>query len=263
MMKGLVALLLFLLPTWLVAPLLRFAGYQIGANVRIGFSLVFVDRRALANGARIGHGNLIRIRRLILYEAANINRSNIFDGPLSVLLASNASLGNRNKVMRAPSPTVVGWGAALVLNEGARITSDHLIDCTRSVYLGAHSILAGSGSQLWTHGYIHALSGPGRYRIDGCIDIGNNVYLGSRCIVNLGVSIAPGCTIGAGAVVSKALKRSAFYVAAALRDLPLVDEPDTRFILKKESSPKLCESVYYKELVFRNGIQLPNNNNNN
>lgn len=240
------ALLLLLLPTRIVAPILRFAGYRISSRARVGFSLVIADRLSLADGACIGQLNLIRIRRLILRDGANINRSNIVNGPLSLVLDHTASIGNRNKILRAPSPTVVAWGARLELNEGARITSDHLIDCTRSVRIGSHSILAGSGSQVWTHAYVHASSGPGRYRIDGAVVIGHNVYLGSRCIVNLGVHIAPASTVGAGAVVSKPISSPGLYVGAGLRALPPVEDPTSRSVLRKEKSASLCEDVFVR-----------------
>jgi acetyltransferase-like isoleucine patch superfamily enzyme len=179
-------------------------------------------------------------------KSSNINRSNIVSGPLSLWLDSCASIGNRNKVVRAPFPSVVCWGACFVLGEGSKITSDHLIDCTRTVRLGSNTIIAGSGSQIWSHGYIHDADGPGRYRIDGKVNIGNNVYLGSRCIINLGVNIAPACIIGAGAVIAKSLPKPGFYVGAGLRILPRPLSPAFRDNLHMETSKCLCEKVYFK-----------------
>jgi hypothetical protein len=40
------------------------------------------------------------------------------------------------------------------------------------VVIGDYSTLAGIGIQVWTHGYVHDTSGPGRYRIDGAVRIG-------------------------------------------------------------------------------------------
>lgn len=240
------SLLLFFLPTLLVAPLLRRAGYRIGLNTRVGFSILIVDRLSLGDHVRIGHLNFIRIRRLILRKSTNIGRSNIINGPLSLLLDKDASIGNRNKIVRATSPNVVDWGANVTLGEGTRVTADHLIDCTRSVRLGAYSILAGSGSQIWTHGYIHATHGPGRYRIDGAVNIGHNVYLGSRCIINLGVGVASASIVGAGAVVSKTLTKPGLYVAQGLRTLPLPPSPQNRESLFQVNSVNLCERVYQK-----------------
>lgn len=246
MRKILVAASLFFLPTWLVAPLLRAAGYRMGAGARVGFSLLIADRLALGKSVRVGHLNFIRVRRLILHEHAHINRSNLVNGPLGLRLRQQASIGNRNRITRGAFPHVVCWGASLTLDPGSRITADHQVDCTRSVRMGQHSILAGSGSQLWTHGYVHHSEGPGRYRIDGAIHVGHNVYLGSRCIVNLGVRIAPGSTIGAGTVVSQSLDVPGLYVGAAIRALSPVARAEERQDLVRESGPTLCEPVYVK-----------------
>ncbi|SUX30562.1 acyltransferase [Chromobacterium vaccinii] len=242
-----VSLLIFLFPVRILKPLLCLLGYRIGRNVSVGFSLIIVDKLVLDDGARIGHGNMIFIRRLILRSAANVNRANLMSGRFSFYLDKDASIGNRNKIIRGPSPTVVDWGATLKLGEGARITADHLLDCTRSIFLGAYTILAGSGSQIWSHGYVHDSDGPGRYRIDGRVSIGNNVYIGSRCIINLGVSISPSSTVGAGAIISKSLLYSGFYVSAPLRFLPGIQTPDRRHALRRMRSNNLCEIVYFKD----------------
>jgi acetyltransferase-like isoleucine patch superfamily enzyme len=246
MARLLTALLLFVLPTPLVAPLLRLAGYRIGSGARVGFSVLLVERLALGAGVRIGHLNLVRARRLLCAEGATIGRSNIVNGPLSLLLREDAALGNRNRITRSASPGVVDWAAALRLGRGSKVTSDHQIDCTRNVSLGEFSILAGSGSQVWTHGYVHATHGPGRYRIDGAVAISHNVYVGSRCIVNLGVAIAPGCIVGAGTVVSKSIEEEALVVGAAVRRLPRPPDPLTRQDLVVERGAMLCEAVYRK-----------------
>jgi acetyltransferase-like isoleucine patch superfamily enzyme len=244
--RTITSLLLLVLPTRLAAPLLRLCGYRIGADVRVGFSLVMADRLSLGDGSRIGHLNFIRVRRLILHPRADINRANIANGPLALHLLESASIGNRNKITRGSSPDVVCWGASLVLRRGARLTADHLVDCTRSVDVGEYSIVAGSGSQLWTHGYVHHAHGPGRYRIDGPIRIGHNVYLGSRCIVNLGVSIAASSTVGAGTVVSRSIDGAGLYVGASMRSLSPIGEPDGRADLVPETGDTLCEPVYFK-----------------
>lgn len=243
----LVAILAFGCPSRIAVFLLRLIGFHIGKNVRIGFSFIWVDRLFLGDGCRIGHLNFIRVRRLLCDELVVVARQNIMNGPISVRFFRSASVGNRNKILRPPSPRVVNWGGQLRLGVGARITSDHSIDCTRSVFVGEYSILAGSGSQLWTHGYVHSQQGPGRYRIDGKIRLGNNVNIGSRCIVTQGVTIVSGCSVGAGTVISKSLAVPGLYVGAAVRCLPLPADPLARMDLRAEVSNSLCESVYLKQ----------------
>ena len=246
MSKLIVALLLFLCPTPLVAPLLRWMGYRIGGGTRVGFSLLMADRISLGSGVRIGHLNLLRLRRVVCKDRSQIGRSNLVNGPLSLQLCEEAAFGNRNWVTRGASPSVVCWGASLRLGTGSKITSDHQVDCTRSVTLGEYGILAGSGSQVWTHGYVHSSQGPDRYRVDGSVTIGRNVYVGSRCIVNPGVVIAPGCIIGAGTVVSKSLPEQGLYVGAAARFLARPADPQERDDLIREPASNLCEAVFLK-----------------
>lgn len=237
----------FLLPSPLARLALSAMGYSVGRDVRIGFSLLLVDRLHLGDGCRIGHFNLINVRRFLCDSRSQIGRGNIMNGPLAVRLMEQASLGNRNKVTRGPSPAVVAWGAQLRLERAARLTSDHLLDCTRSICMGEYSILAGSGSQVWTHGYVHSQRGPGRYRVDGPVGIGSNVYIGSRCIVNLGVDIASGSSIGAGSVISKSLTSPGLYVGMGLRQLPVPGDPLARPDLQEQRSASLCEAVFLKK----------------
>jgi acetyltransferase-like isoleucine patch superfamily enzyme len=128
----------------------------------------------------------------------------------------------------------------------SKITSDHRIDCTATVHIGSFSTIAGTGSELWTHGYVHALQGAGRYRVDGRIRIGNNVYVGSSCIITTGVSLANGVIVGAGATVARSLTEPGMYVSAALRRLDRPGDPDIRADLLADDSPELCERVYIK-----------------
>jgi hypothetical protein len=242
-----VAVATFVLPSPLARLALRAMGFSVGRDVRIGLSLLLVDRLHLGDGCRIGHFNLINVRRLLCDSRSQIGRGNIMNGPLAVRLMEQASLGNRNKVLRGPSPAVVAWGSQLRLERASRLTSDHLLDCTRSIRIGEYSILAGSGSQVWTHGYVHSQQGPGRYRVDGPVNIGSNVYIGSRCIINLSVDIASGCSIGAGSVISKSLTSPGLYVGMGLRQLPIPGNPLARADLQQQLSPTLCEAVFLKK----------------
>lgn len=244
--KILILTLIFILPSALISVVLKFLGFHIGKNLRIGFSLIYADKIYFGDNVKIGHLNLILIRRLICLDYTSINRLNIFYGPITASFKKNASVGNRNKFIRGQSPEVVDWAGVIKLEQGARITSDHVLDCTRNIKLGEYSILAGSHSQLWTHGYIHDYSGPGRYRVDGSIEIGPNVYLGSRIIITMGIKIAQGCIIGAGSTVSKSINTPALYVGAALRQLPRPINPVKNTNISRELSKSLCEPVYKK-----------------
>ena len=234
------------LPSRLAVVALRCLGHCIASDARIGLSLLLVERLVLRPGARVGHGNLVRVRRLVLDHGAQIGRGNLLNGPMSILLKSQAEIGNRNKVLRGPMPTVTYGPATFKLGKNSKITADHRIDCTQSVVLGCDSILAGSGSQLWTHGYVHEPQGGSRYRVDGAIVIGNSVYIGSASIVTTGVRIADDVIVGAGTTVARSLDEPGMYVSAAMRRVDRPIDPATRSDLARIVAPSLCEPVYVK-----------------
>ena len=126
-----------------------------------------------------------------------------------------------------------------------KITANHFIDLTRSIKIGDYSIVAGVRSQFWTHGYLHDKTGPGRFRIDGEIIIGNNVYIGSNVVINAGVNIANAITIGSNSTVSKSLKQAGMYVNQGLRFIEK-DYNKVKTKLSKIKYENLIEDVYEK-----------------
>ena len=237
-----------LLPSALARLALGLLGHRMARGARIGFSLVLAQRLQMASGSHIGHFNLINVRRLVLGAESSIGRANLLNGRISVLLAQRAALGNRNRVLRAPVPEVAHGPASLRIGHWSKITSDHKIDCTCSVRIGRYATVAGSGSQLWTHGYVHAQQGPARYRVDGPVHIGNNVYIGSACIVTTGVRIADGIIVGAGTTVARSLTAPGMYVSAGIRQVDRPAAPGSRADLQRIDDPRLCEAVYRKRV---------------
>lgn len=229
------------LSRWMLKPL----GYEIGRDVRIGFSLILCDRVTLQKGSRIGHFNFIRTPKLALGAAAKIGQMNLMRGPVRIELGKGAAIGNRNVITRAPVNVTYG-NATLHLGALSKITAAHSIDCTASVTIGDYSILAGKGSQIWTHGYVHDETGPGRYRVDGPVVLGNNVYVGARALITGGVTVADGVIIGAGVPVARSLEKAGLYVSGPLRMLPRPVSPDERPDMVRVSAPNLVETVYEK-----------------
>ena len=248
MRRFLVALLALVLPSQILAPLMCVLGHRMSRRASIGFSLVFADVVAMERAARIGHFNIIRCRRLVLRDSAYIGVMNYINGPVSIWLNCRAGIGNRNVVTRAPKP--VSYGPAhLRLGELAKITASHSLDCMRDISLGDFSILAGKGSQLWTHGYVHAESGPARYRIDGSICIDHNVYIGSACVISAGVKIATGVIVGAHCAVSKDLEQPGLYVSQSLRHIGIDSEEKSRDLVPV-ANESVCEKVFIKRRTY-------------
>jgi acetyltransferase-like isoleucine patch superfamily enzyme len=245
MRTGVSALLALLLPMPFARPLLNMLGHRVAHGASVGMSWIYCDFLGLDKEARIGHFNLVAVRRLILRERACLGRANMLKGPFNVLLKRGAAIGNRNRVMRAGTGVTYG-PAQLWLGEMAKLTADHRIDCTQSVRMGAFSTLAGVGSQIWTHGYVHAMSGAGRYRIDGRVEIERNVYIGSACLLSMGVRLASGVIVGGGTSVSRSLLEPGLYVSGPVRELPRPEAPESRADLRRVADPTLCEAVFLK-----------------
>lgn len=239
------SLLLMLFPTALVRPVAQAMGHSIAPRARIGFSWLHCNQLVMASGARIGHFNLVLVSRMIIRSDGLVGHMNVCRGPISLRLGEGAKLGNRNTVARARKGVTFG-PAQLCLAKGAVITAGHSLDCTQTIRFGAYSILAGKGSQIWTHGYVHEDVGSGRYRVDGQVIIGDNVYLGSSVIVTGGVSICDAASVGVGACVTKHLTEPGFYVSGQLRMLPKPANPEGRSDMERVTAPELIETVYRK-----------------
>lgn len=216
MKRIVLALSTFLLPSFILRSILRLLGNKIGKKVKIGFSFVTASKLDLADNSKIGHFNLLLNDSLILKESAYIGYLNILKGPFSLLLSKQAAIGNKNYITRARKGITYGL-STLHLGELTKITVGHHLDLTRSITFGDFSILAGIRSQMWTHGFYHAEQGKERIRIDGEIHIGKNVYIGSGCIFNPGVTVGDAVHVGGGSTVSKDLLKKGMYVGQALR----------------------------------------------
>lgn len=247
-MKFITAILCFLFPVRLSFWLLNLLGHEVHSKSRIGFSLLMVNGKImLRDGARVGHFNMIKVSKLRLEKEGYIGKYNKITGPLEVFLEETAAIGNSNRIYRAPIGVTYGT-AILKLGVLTKITGNHRIDCTRSITMGKYSILAGHNSQLWTHSYTHDKEGPGRYRVDGEIVIGDNVYIGSMSVITGGVKIADKVAVGANSSVSKSLLEAGTYVSQPLRFIPYDPSVDAREKYHKIEGFSVCEDVYEKKI---------------
>lgn len=225
--------------------LLNLIGHSISYKSKIGMSFLFVKRLSLEEGSKIGSFNYIKTNKLELKKNSFIGRFNRIKGPFNIIMDIQSGISKSNKIRRAYHPVTYG-DSYLSLGVNAIIVSNHFLDLTRSITIGDHSIIAGIESQLWTHGYYHADKGSDRIRIDGNIILGNNVYVGSSCIFNPGISVGNAIHIGAGSVISKDLMKSGMYVSQALRHIDN-DIEKIKGKLKKVDELNLVEPVYVKD----------------
>lgn len=214
---------------------------------KIGISFLWIDRLLVLNKSSwIGNYNFININGLSIDEEGYIGNYNKLTGPFDVILSKTAGIGNHNKGYRAPVGSTYGE-AQLKLGVLSKITSRHSIDCTRSIIIGNFSTIAGHDSQLWTHAYYHDRTGPGRFRLDGSIEIGSNVNIGSKSVLNGGIKIADGVVVGSNSSISKSLLRPGAYVNQPLRFIELAEDQRKRF--KRVEGFELCEEVFEKQEI--------------
>lgn len=241
MRKIIVAISLFFLPSKFAFTWVRLIGgkkhYSFGKHSRIGFSFVLASEIHMKEGSAILSGNIISVESVTMGKNARIKRLNLIKGRFTLQLSQSALINKNNRINSATQNIRI---TELYLGENTIIGVSHLIDMTASVYIDDQAILAGCGSQLWTHGFYHSKQGPARWRVDGGIQIGKNVYVGSRCLICSGVSICDAVTIGAGAVISKSISQSGLYVNQALRYIAF--DPDQAI----DQLHKVSDGIYEK-----------------
>jgi len=246
-MKKILTTFFTILPSKLPHLFLKMLGHKINWKAKIGFSLLFVDKLELNEYSCIGHLNFINITDLKMANGSIIKNLNYFKGPINVCLGEKSIIGRLNKFTRALSSVTYGK-SVLKLGAGTGITYRNFLDLTCSITFGSHSQVAGMGSQFWTHGYVHAKEGVDRIRVDGDIVIGNNVYIGTSCLFNPGVSVANAINIGGNSSVSKDLKTSGMYVNQPLRCIEM-DIETIKARLQKIKTPGLLDTVYSKNKI--------------
>jgi len=194
--RRIVACLLMPLPSFLMVPLLRLLlGYDIGPDVKIGFSVLSARRARIGRGVRIGHFNFIsHMQSLDVGDKAVIGHFNIVLGGREVRLGEGAYIGRFNEINSILDPVARGTpDPCLTLGRGAVVTAWHKIDYTDRVTLGDSVVLAGRLSNLWTHNRQDVLP----------VSIGENCYVGSGIQMVPGSAIGAHCVVGLGAVVTR------------------------------------------------------------
>lgn len=198
----------------------------------------------MESGSKTGVFNFFKINTLILGKDAFIKELNYFKGPFNVVIGDQSGIGRQNKFRRSNFPVSYSR-AELTLGTHSFLTSNNFFDLTKSIFFGDNTQLGGIDSQFWTHGYMHADTGKERIRIDGEIIIKNNVYIGSRCLFNPGVTVSNAINIGGNSVISKDLEQPGMYVNQQLRYIK-VNINDVKNKLKKVEEKALKEEIYTK-----------------
>jgi acetyltransferase-like isoleucine patch superfamily enzyme len=211
----------------------------IGKNCKVGFSWIRCREFHISENTKIGHLNFINVEKFKIV-GGRIKHLNIIKGYMSVSISSNAWIHSMNRIITPYKNELSDKLPCFKMKEGSAVISNHLFDVTSDITIGAHSLIAGAGSQFWTHAFY--MGRERNVRVDGDIVIGNNNYIGARSVICSGVTTGDYITIGANSTITKSLKESGLYVSQQLRFIPL----DVEGAISKYDSP-LANSVYKKK----------------
>ncbi|MDM3849273.1 MAG: DapH/DapD/GlmU-related protein [Aphanizomenon gracile PMC627.10] len=155
-------------------------GWEIGKQVKIGFSYIDCDQVFMGDNIRIRHFNIIR-------------------GLKHFQVGSNSYIANFNEFFGNNSSDEK-WKNDLTLGEGVLIMSHHFIDVAGNVTIGNHTTIAGRNTHIWSHSLTYPHDIPALVPMD--VSIGKEAYIGARSTL-IGCSIPDRAVIGAGSVVNK------------------------------------------------------------
>lgn len=172
----------------------RFFGYQIGQNVRIGFSVIDARECEIGDNVTIGHFNVFTgTGTLTIGECTRVGLFNIIRGGERVSIGRYCEIIRLNEINSIPDPLISNPARPeFLLGDGSVITASHKIDFTDRVELGKCVILGGRNSSIWTHNRQSTLP----------VKIGAYSYLGSELRFAPGAEIPEHCVVGIGSVVT-------------------------------------------------------------
>src|SRR6476646_10675916 len=225
-----------LLPSFLKHSCYRlFFGYKIGKRVRVGLSIIDVEKCTIDDDVQIGHLNLIiRVKKLEMGDHVRIGHLNIIRGGDEVHLGRYAEIIRMNEINSIAEPDVVNpIDPRFSLGDGSIITAGHKIDFTDRVTIGRRSILGGRNSSLWTHNRQRTLP----------IDIGSFAYIGSEIRVAPGGSVPSRCIVGIGSVITNELTAEGYLIAGVpAKPVKELTEED-KFLVERKTRVDLPDNV--------------------
>ncbi len=141
--------------------------------------------------SKIGIGTILVVAEATI-EGAMIGRSNVFIGPMSLVIKDGASIGKHNLFV-CDEWTIreefkdSHYDRCLILAENTLIADAHFFDIAGKLTLGKGSWVAGRDSQFWTHGA-------------GVCD--RNIQIGEQCFIGSAARFAPGSELGDNVLVA-------------------------------------------------------------
>ena len=140
-------------------------GYEIDYSFKLGFfNLIYCKEFKLSENVKFG----------------NFNKVTCLNG--KVLISSNGIIKNN---------IIINGNGILSIDNDCVVNNNTYFDLAKNISIGKNVVFGGRNTELWTHGYDF-----NRNKLVGNIEISNNIYFGSGCIISLGVKISSNNIIG-------------------------------------------------------------------
>lgn len=199
-----------------------FPGNDISTSSYLGFSLILSKQIIMRSRSRIGNFNLVKdINIFLLEDEAVIHNFNRIKGFAEIRLGNKSKLGSHNII--SGDLTYSKGDSRFHLGDFSTVTAHHLFDMIGSIIIDKNSVIAGSYTQFYTHGFDLQ-----RDRLERDIHIGENSYIGSRCIVL--ANVTSNVSIGAGTTVYKNICETGMWSSHRLERIgpviPIQERPN-------------------------------------
>jgi acetyltransferase-like isoleucine patch superfamily enzyme len=187
-------------------------GFKVDKYSKISaFNLIVAEDVSLKM-AVIGPFNIIKIKSIKMDCDSYIGKFNVFSKLNLINMQKNSCILHKNFIGGTYGTSVECGCENLFIGEGSQISLSCFFDLSNQIIIGNNVVIAGSGTQFWTHGF-NSL----RVRSTAPIVIKNNVFIGAASTVVQGIHICSDVVIGAGTVVHRNIDTPGLYVSNKLQ----------------------------------------------
>ena len=167
-----VSLVIAVFPSSLKIWMFRTMGWNIGRHCHIGFSVVCANQVDIGDNVYIGHFNVIwRLKKLSIGSGSRITFKNWITGARK---------------------------GTFTMGKNSSISGRHFFEASADITIGSNSIVAGRGSQFFSHGIT-----------PDCLDFKRPIKIGDWCYIGSAARFVPGSEVsdhvfvGMGSTVTK------------------------------------------------------------
>jgi len=200
--------------------------YRIGKNIKLGIIIIDAVEFEIGDYSHISSGTIFwKCNTVSLGCKVEVGPLNLFRGVKYAKLDDYSSVLRLNVINAIIEPNFkLPVSSIFSLGYGSVITSEHRIDCTDKVTIGAYSVIGGRNSSIWTHNRRNGKS----------VFIGDNCYIGPETRFAPGARVPSKCIVGIGSVVVDSfVAEEQFLAGSPARHLRWLTQNDRELIFDK------------------------------